>query len=107
MRAKAVNRSVAIEPAEMRSQGVIERALPFRFPHQSIEIVRFEPIFDHREEKNPGVRIIETGALTDPSINNHLRVLFKVGQEPRHVSLFAPATGLHASRPRLWDYAAQ
>src|SRR5947209_1949786 len=107
MRAKAVNRSVAIEPAEMRSQGVIERALPFRFPHQSIEIVRFEPIFDHREEKIPGVRIIETGALTDPSINIHLRDLFKVGHEPRIVSLFEQAIGLHAARLRLGDYVAQ
>src|SRR5262249_9463841 len=96
--AKTGERRAPIESAVAGADGVVERPLSLRAPHNPVNLVGLDVILDQRVEEMTDIGVIQTSLASAPSVNVDLRHFLKVGDQSRIVDVLEPAVTLHAAR---------
>ena len=84
-----------------RSEGVVQRPLSLRAPHDPIDLVGLDEVFHERPEKIPQGRMIQAGFVGPPPVNVDFRDLLEPRQILRIIDILEPAITRHAARFRL------
>src|SRR5580698_9718103 len=99
--AEATHRTPLWNRTKMRSKRVVQRPLPFRLPHQPIDVVIRHPVRHHRRQQRTRLRIVETRIAPQPAIHIDLAHLLEVRHQPRVIRLLKQRVRLHSLGLRL------